>query len=252
MLPTLPTTWIYGEKLPFLESETVEFKEVKVFSGLFRDKSLGKTGLTKYRETILGFLNSGKGCLFMGIKNDGTIVGVENINSESIDMLKLWIDSSFNSLLYTDGKPLEPSKISIKTLSFPVENHASCVIVIKCINSGKLFNIMTQCGTIFHRLNASNYKIIAEPIYRKRDVKGIICSMQAQMRKITTEKKRAIEDMKEKHRDKIQQAIQNERNSLRSFVDIISTSLYTKYKLEQTKSWSLISIINYLLCIRTE
>lgn len=94
MLPILPKVWKYGEKLPFYESSTVEFKEVTVFSGLFRDKSLGKTGLTKYRETLIGFLNSGRGYLLMGIKDDATIVGVENVTCEKIDMLQLWLDST--------------------------------------------------------------------------------------------------------------------------------------------------------------
>jgi len=253
MLPILPNKWVYGEKVPFLESADIEFKEVKVFSGLFRDTSQGaKTGLTKYRETVIGFLNSGKGYLFMGIKNDGTIVGVENITSENIDMLKLWIDSSFNGLVYTDGKPLDPSKISIKLLIFPVENYASKVVIIKCINSGKLFNIMTQSGTIFHRLSASNYKIVSEPIYRKRDVKGIICSMQSQINKVISEKKRAIEDLKEKHKDAIKEIVQKERNSIRNYIDKISTSLYDKYKLENRKSYLFVDVIKYLLCIRTE
>ena len=76
---------------------------------------------------------------------------------------------SYHGLVYTDGKSLAPSKISLKLYTFPLENYISSVIVIEAINTGKLFNIMTCSGTIIHRLNASNLKITTKPVYRKRD-----------------------------------------------------------------------------------
>jgi len=250
MLPTLPKVWKYGEKLPFYESSTVEFKEVTVFSGLFRDKSLGKTGLTKYRETLIGFLNSGIGYLLMGIKDDATIVGVENVTCEKIDMLQLWLDSSYHGLVYTDGKPLDPSEISLKLHTFPLENYISCVIVIEAINKGKLFNIMTCSGTMIHRLNASNLKITAEPVYRKRDVKGMICSMQEQMRREIADKKRAIRILEERHCEEIKQILQAERNSVREYIEKISCSLYEKYKRDGNEITPILRFIKYLLCIK--
>jgi hypothetical protein len=249
MLPLLPEKWVYGNKVPFFESSVVEFKEVTVFSGLFRDKTLGKTGLTKFRETIVAFLNGGKGYLFMGIKDDATIVGVENLTCESIDMLKLWLDSNFNTLIYTDGEPIDPVKVSIKLFVYPVENYGSNIILIECINTGKLFNIMTCSGTMIHRLNASNYKVVSEPVYRKREVKGMICSMQAQLRHTMAEKKRAIEDLKEKHQEEIDRIVKYERANIREYVDKISTSLYEKYR-EQNKDSFIIDLVKYLLCIK--
>lgn len=255
MLPLLPTKWIYGQKLPFGESNVAEFKEVTVFSGLFRDKSLGKTGLTKYRETIMAFLNSGMGYLFMGIKDDSTIVGVENVTLDKTDALKLWIDSHFNALVYTDGKPLDPTKVSIKLNVYDMEDSNRKIIVIEALNTGKLFDIMTYSGTIVHRLNASNFRIVAEPIYRKRDVKGMIYAMRGQIERVISERKRAISDLKEKHREEIERAVLAERASIRDYIDKISKSLYERYKFESDlggylPTSTIISVAKYILCIR--
>jgi hypothetical protein len=255
MLPNLPTKWVYGQKLPFGESNVAEFKEVTVFSGLFRDKSLGKTGLTKYRETIMAFLNSGMGYLFMGIKDDSTIVGVENVTPDKIDALKLWIDSHFNALVYTDGKPLDPTKVSIKLNVYDMENSLRKIIVIEARNTGKLFDIMTYSGTIVHRLNASNFRIVAEPIYRKRDVKGMIYAMRGQIERIISERKRAISDLKERHREEMERAVLAERASIREYIDKISKSLYERYKFESDlggylSTNTIISVAKYILCLR--
>jgi hypothetical protein len=232
MLPLLPKTWVYGEKVPFQESNLVEFKEVTVFAGLFKNKSLGSSGLPKYRETIIGFLNGGQGYLIMGIRNDGTIVGVENIADEVMDKFMLWIDGSFNTLVYKNGKPIDPSKISIKVNVFPVQGYRSSVIVIEVENRGKQMDIMTRSGTIIYRLNASNFKVSSEPIYRKRDVKGMIHSIQVQMQAVIDEKRKTIERLQEAHKDEINEILKSQTKEIRE----ISESLYERYKIEEKES----------------
>lgn len=233
MLPLLPEMWVYGEKVPFQESNLVEFKEVTVFAGLFKNKSLGSSGLPKYRETIIGFLNGGQGYLIMGIRNDGTIVGVENIADEVMDKFMLWIDGSFNNLVYKNGKPIDPSKITIKVHVFPVQGYASSVIVIEVENRGKQMDIMTRSGTIIYRLNASNFKVSSEPIYRKRDVKGMIHSIQVQMQTVIDEKRKIIERLQEKHKDEINDILKSQAKEIK----IISQSLYEKYKIDERESF---------------
>jgi hypothetical protein len=232
MLPSLPLHWVYGEKVPFQESNLVEFKEVTVFAGLFKNKSLGSSGLPKYRETIIGFLNGGQGYLIMGIKNDGTIVGVENIADEIMDKFMLWIDGSFNNLVYKNGKPIDPSKITIKVHIFPVEGYRSSVIVIEVENRGQQMDIMTRSGTIIYRLNASNFKVSSEPIYRRRDVKGMIHSIQTQMQTVIDEKRKIIERLQDKHQDEINDILKSQAKEIR----VISESLYKKYKIEERES----------------
>jgi hypothetical protein len=229
MLPTLPQKWVFGEKVPFQESSLVEFKEVTVFAGLFRNKSLGSSGLPKYRETIIGFLNGGLGYLIMGIRNDGTIMGVENIADEVMDKFMLWIDGNFNSLVYKNGNPIDPSKIKIKVHVFPVEENPSSIIVVEVENRDTTMGIMTLSGTIVYRLNASNFKVTSEPIYRKRDVKGMIHSIELQMQNVIFEKRKAIEKLQEKHKDEIHAILKSQANEIKQ----ISESLYDKYKIEK-------------------
>jgi len=236
MLPALPEKWVFGEKVPFQESNVVEFKEITVFAGLFKNKSLGTSGLPKYRETIIGFLNGGQGYLIMGIRNDGTIMGVENIADEIMDKFMLWIDGSFNSLVYKNGKPIDPSKITIKVHVFPVEGRPSSIIVIEVENRGKVMDIMTRSGTIIYRLNASNFKVTSEPVYRKRDVKGMIHSIQTQMQLVIDEKRRTIERLQDKHQDEIKDILKSQVKESRAYIDQISRSLYAKYKIEEEKA----------------
>ena len=235
MLPTLPEKWVFGEKVPFQESSLVEFKEVTVFAGLFKNKSLGSSGLPKYRETIIGFLNGGNGYLIMGIKNNGTIMGVENITDDIMDKFNLWIDGSFNTLVYKNGKPIDPSEITIKVHVFPVEGRDSKIIVIEVENRGKFMDIMTRSGTIIYRLNASNFKVTSEPIYRKRDVKGMIHAVQGKLQMVIEEKRKAIERLQDKHQDEIKEILRSQVKESRAYIDQISRSLYEKYKIEDER-----------------
>jgi hypothetical protein len=168
----------------------------------------------------------------MGIKNDGTISGVDNIADEVMDKFMLWIDGSFNNLVYKNGKPIDPSKITIKVRVFPVEGRDASVIVIEVENRGKQMDIMTRSGTIIYRLNASNFKVCSEPIYRKRDVKGMIHSIQNQMQIVIDEKRKIIERLQEKHKDEINNILKSQAKEIRE----ISESLYEKYKIEEQES----------------
>jgi len=241
MLPNLPKNWVFNEKIPFQESNLVEFKEVAVFDGLFNKKSPPGSGLPKYRETIMGFLNGGCGYLFMGIRDDGAILGVSDMTDEKLDKLKLWVDSTFNILIHKDGRPLDPTKTSLNVKLFPVENAPyanTYVVMIEVIHKGPPLDIMTRSGIIIYRLNASNYKICSEPMYRKRDVKGMIDSIQRHMQEIIKGQQKAIQTLQDRHAEELQEALQKERNEVRMYVSQISNSLYIKYKMEDEKeSW---------------
>ena len=86
---------------------------------------------------------------------------------------------------------------------FPVVGKATHIVMIEAINKGLPLDIMTRSGTIIYRLNASNYKVCVEPVYRKSDVKGMISSIQQQMQRIIDEKHRAISDLTEAHEEEI-------------------------------------------------
>lgn len=234
-LPPLPQQWVLNEKVPFKESNTVEFKRVSIFSGLFNLKSSKCSGLPKYKETINAFLNSGGGYLIMGVLDDGTIVGAENVTDEMIDRCKLWLDSCFHGFMYKDGTALNPLEVFLTIKTFPVLHTNSSVIVIEAINTGSQLNIMSKCGTIIYRLNASNYKMVSEPIYRRRDVKGMIQSMQTHMQDSINEKRKEIQDLQEKHVEEIRVIVEREGKITRDYVEKISESLYEKYKIEEKR-----------------
>lgn len=233
----LPNKWVYGDKVPFNESNTVEFKRVSIFTGLFNLKSIRGSGLPKYKETIHAFLNGAGGYLIMGVLDDGTIAGGENLTPDFLDKFNLWIDSCYGTFTCKDGGPIDPCKIKMKIHTFPVENLPNNlpthILVVEVINKGAPLNIMNRSGVIIYRLNASNYKMITEPVYKKRDVKGMIQSIQCHMQQIIDEKHRALENIQEKHHDEIKAIVKRESKITRDYMEKISESLYKKYKIEQ-------------------
>jgi len=248
MLPILPDKWVYNEKVPFNESNLVEFKRVSIFTGLFTLKSIRGSGLPKYKETIHAFINGAGGYLMMGVLDDGTIVGGENLTPEFLDKFNLWIDSCYGTFTCKDGGPIDPCKIQMKIHTFPVHYAPTTahILIVEVINKGVPLNIMNRSGVIIYRLNASNYKMITEPVYKKRDVKGMIQSIQGHMQQIIDEKHRALEDLQEKHLDDIKAIIRRESKIARSYVEKISESLYTKYKIEQENQGLCGKIMEYL------
>jgi hypothetical protein len=244
----LPDKWIYNEKVPFNESNLVEFKRVSIFTGLFNFKSIRGSGLPKYKETIHAFINGAGGYLIMGVIDDGTIVGGENLTTEFLDKFNLWIDSCYGTFTCKDGGPIDPCKIQMKIHTFPVHYAPTTahILVVEVINKGVPLNVMNRSGVIIYRLNASNYKMITEPVYKKRDVKGMIQSIQGHMQQIIDEKHRALEDLQEKHLDDIKAVIKRESKIARSYVEKISESLYTKYKIEQENQGLCGKIMRYI------
>ena len=228
----LPTKWLYGNKVPFSEGNNIEFKEVAIFSGLFKHRSSKVSGLPKYRDTLIGFLNGGGGYLIMGIRDDRTIVGVNDMTDEDFDKLKLWVDSTFNILVHKNGQPLDPSRAKLLVTAFPVENAPSIchVVLIKVVYNGEKADIMTRGGTMVYRLNASNYKISSEPVYRSRDVRGMIQSVQSQMQIIINDKHKALKLLQEKHKQEIDLVIKAEKDKMCAMMTQVSDSLYTIYR----------------------
>ena len=129
----------------------------------------------------------------------------------------------------------------MKIHTFPVQglpdnSLPAHILLVEVINKGVPLNIMNRSGVIIYRLNASNYKMITEPVYKKRDVKGMIQSIQSHMQQVIDEKHRALEDIREKHLDEIKAIVKREGKITRDYVEKISESLYEKYKIEQGQS----------------
>ena len=90
--------------------------------------------------------------------------------------------------------------------------------------------IETGSGEIIYRLNASNYKLRTEPIYRHRDVQGLIRTVQIQMQGIIKEQHDTIRKMNEKHHVEMARALQIEKDrnekAMRLMIHSLSTNLY--------------------------
>lgn len=252
----LPTKWILNEKLPFGECSNIEFKLANRFPGAL------KTSLVKYRETLLGMLNVGGGYLILGVQNDGTIIGMDAVIPEEVDKLNVWVDTTYGTFMYKDGRPLDPVITSLKTFIFPVIGTNRHVVVIEAIHKGEQLSLMTKGGEIIYRLNASNYRIHTEPMYTKRDMQGMITAVQTQMQEIIKNQHQVIKNLHQKHKDELEEVIIREKeNSEKAVIEMvkkISDSLYIRYsKLDEEEekrstwswswSWSLF-LKQYLCC----
>ena len=114
---------------------------------------------------------------------------------------------------------------------FPVIGHPTegSIAIIEAENKGKIMDIMTRSGTIIYRLNASNFRVCSEPVYRKRDVKGMIHSVQIRLQTVIDEKRKIIEKLQEKHNDEVKEILKGQAKETRAYIEQISQSLYEKY-----------------------
>jgi hypothetical protein len=260
-----PTVWTFGETMPQGEGNKCEYKEARSLSGAMY------TSLQKYKDTLIGFLNVGGGVLILGVKNDGTILGIEDVSVVDLDKLNVWVDTMYCHLVYKDGSQLDPRKVSFKVKIFEVQGSQQPLpfrwnpknwtlytttpleskdepstlstttttkricIAIEAHNyhCGEAMEIMTRGGEIIYRLNASNYKVSTEAIYRQRDVQGMIKTVHEQMSKVIKEQHNTIKRLQQKHQEEIEDIMDQEKKKtdtmIRVVVEQVSATLYSKY-----------------------
>lgn len=248
MMPSLPETWVAGAKMPFGEGTNAEFKLAKSFTGAMH------TSLTKYRETVCGFLNSGGGYLILGVSDKGEIVGMDEVNPYTLDRMNCWADSIFGTLSLKDGTPLNPKETSVRVLSFPVEGTKRSVVIVEAQHTGANLEVMTKGGDIFYRLNASNYRLSSEPVYRKRDVEGMLQTARVQMQEVIDLQHKTIKQMQERHREEIFRTMSQEKErsekQMREIMSQVSVSLYKMYHPVGAPPSFCSRLIRYVLCRR--
>jgi predicted HTH transcriptional regulator len=230
----LPSVWKLNEKFPYEEGTHVEFKLANRFDGALI------TSLPKYRETIAGFLNVGGGYLILGVRDDGIICGMGDVTSTTMDKIRVWADAVFGSLMYTNGDKLDPLETSIKVYDYIVEDSdvRRYIVVIEAKTCSTELQIQTKGGEIIYRLNASNYKMTTEPIYRKSDVQGIVRTIQEQSKEIIKTQHRAISELHKKHQEEIEALLAEEKErsekEMKEVLELVSSSLYTMYRNESS------------------
>ncbi len=224
----LPSVWRMTEPFPYQEGTHIEFKLANRFDGAL------VTSLPKYRETIAGFLNVGGGYLILGVSDSGIIYGMTDVTSTTMDKIRVWADAVYGTLMYTNGDKLDPLNTSIKVHAFPVEgSDGRQIVVIESKTKLSEFQIQTKGGEIIYRLNASNYRMITEPIYRKNDVLGIVRTVQEQSKVIINNQYKAIEEIRSKHAEEMKSLITKEKEKnekeMKDLLELVSSSLYTMY-----------------------
>jgi len=221
----LPKKWIYGEKMPQPEGPNIEYKKAQRLPGAML------TSLPKYRDTLIGLLNVGGGYLVLGITNDGIIEGIDTVSEDEMDKFRVWVDMQYGTLHYLDGSRLDPLKTSLKVKVIPVENTMPVknIVIVEAANTSDPLQIQTTGGEIIYRLNASNYKMSTEPIYRHRDVQGMVRTVQEQLQKIIQEQHQVMIAMRLKHQEEMDRVMRAEKEAVRNTIKQVSESLYRTY-----------------------
>ena len=215
----LPKKWIVGEKMPCVEGTNIEFKESRNLRGSMA------TSLAKYRETLTGLLNVGGGYLILGVTDQGIIKGVDESDDDALDKFRVAIDILYGELNYKDGTSLDPKLTSLKVNVFPLENTDRKIIVIEAINNTDILTIQSGGGYLVYRLNASNYRLRSERIYRHRDVQGLVKTVKQKMSLM-------IEEQHNRHKEILKAQRDKSEKEITDLVKAISDSLYESYRIQ--------------------
>jgi predicted HTH transcriptional regulator len=212
----LPQKWVVGEKMPCVEGTNIEFKESRNLRGSMA------TSLSKYRETLTGLLNVGGGYLILGVTDQGIIKGVDESDDDALDKFRVAIDILYGELNYKDGSPLDPELTSLKVKVFPLQNTEKKIIVIEANNTADILTIQSGGGYLIYRLNASNYRLRSERIYRHRDVQGLVKTVKQKMSLMLDEQHKRHKEILKAQRDKSEK-------EMAELIKTISDSLYETY-----------------------
>ncbi len=143
---------------PRMEGATLEFKQ-----------SISLMHYKKIPETLCGFLNTDGGTMMFGIRDDSAIVGLHSSQKE-IDNFLLQIDRIFHEaeIRTTDLERVHPS--CVKTNVLQCHNGRYVVAIHVSPFPGKQYQL--KDGTVWFRLNASNYKITgSDHLYTESDMR---------------------------------------------------------------------------------
>lgn len=146
--------FLQGEKLPFKESQYIEFKQ-----------NYSTSGIQQYKKTICALLNTHGGYLIFGVRNDGIVTGT---HERQVDHARLMADQAIQELIYEDGSHLAPNAIQVKTVPVTISDH---IIIIRCTRCN--LNVYFKDGSGFIRRNASTTRIKKDRFYTTGEVERL-------------------------------------------------------------------------------
>lgn len=159
------------EIFPRMEGTTLEFKQ-----------SIADLHQKKIPETLCGFLNTQGGTMIFGVRDDGLITGL-SCSRKMIDDFLLHVDRIFHNveIRSTEGYDrLHPSCVRTEVLTC----HNGKSVVVVSVNPSLDTQYQTCDGTIWYRLNASNYRITgSDQLYTEMDVRSKISQTRKAMAK---------------------------------------------------------------------
>lgn len=147
-------------KFPFAECQKFEYKECLKIS--FRDKIL---------STICAFLNSGGGYLILGVRDNLDICGIDPTPKE-LDCFLLKIDQIIHhsQIVTCENENIPFDTINTRVIRLPTNRSLVIIKVNKIINA----SYKLSDGSVYYRLNCSNYKISSSKVYNQSQMWALI------------------------------------------------------------------------------
>ena len=222
-------------KFPFAESQNFEYKECLNIS--FKDKIL---------STICAFLNSGGGYLILGVRDNLDICGIDPTPKE-LDCFLLKIDQIIHhsQIVTCDNDNIPFKTIVTRIIKLSTNRTLIIIKVSKLINS--LYKLSD--GSVYYRLNCSNYKVSSSKVYNQSQMWALIEKerndvqsqhiefLNALREKLSSEHEKYTELLKEKY------ALEEENKKLRELLIEIKTNANANAKANVNKDDTLFETI---------
>ena len=216
---------------PYPEGTHIEFKQ-------------SFCNLNKLNKTICSFLNSNGGYLISGVEDETCrIVGVR-ASIKDIDNYILSVDNIFHQkiILTNDGYTIDPGCIKVKHLKLEnnidnidnIDNkelqdgYNRYIIIVKIIpTEGKKYKL--KDGSIFYRVNASNFKVSSEKMFCLSELNYMINKTK---NKMTTEYNTMFNYIK-KDNEKTNKELNKLKKQIKETNDILCSKILSEKKLKE-------------------
>lgn len=171
MLPQLPTDAEFETltHFPHEEGSHIEFKQ-----------TTSKICLLKMEETLCGFLNgTGGGHFICGVDDKTRRICWMKMTDKDRDKVRLKVDQIFHGKVIhdSDGQPLTQDNVKLRFVDIAAKG--TLVIVTAVPSEGKTYRLY---DTTWYRLNASNYKVREEKLYKLSTVNQMVSQANGLLR----------------------------------------------------------------------
>ncbi len=185
--------------------------------------------VNKLNKTICSFLNSNGGYLISGVEDETCrIIGVQ-ATIKDIDNYILSVDNIFHQkiILTSEGYTIHPSCIKVKCLKLKDKEDIYIIIVKIIPTEGKKYKL--KDGSIFYRVNASNFKVSSEKMFCLSEMN---CVINKTKNKITSEYSSMFNYIKKEH-EKTKKELNNFKKQIKETNDILCIKILSEKKIKE-------------------